>query len=183
MIGNRAKTRGGAGRILPTAALALAIALSFVLLGPSGRAEATAAVRIPDLAGYGLIALKDGSTVRTDSLKGRPLFLAFFTPTCPYCREELAALDRVAPKYRGKISLVALAPESSGRELVSTMLGRWGIRNIPGYLDAGNRMFEAFGVTGVPFSVFFDRNGKGIQTFLGLAPMDQVLDLFARYAR
>jgi thioredoxin-like negative regulator of GroEL len=151
-------------RVMATAVSALLLALVMV----------ASALAAPGLKGYQWISLDKGARTGSDAFLGKPVLVSFFTPLCPYCREELRELEGLAPKYRGKVNIVALAPETSSQAAVSAVLARWGIRTIPGYLDSGNRMYQAFRVDAVPFSALFDKEGKLIRSTVGLIPAEEL---------
>lgn len=115
-------------------------------------------------------SLADGKLVDLGSLsKGKPFYLVFSTPTCPYCREELLALDSMRPQYpEEKIGIAVVFPSGSSREIIRSVLNdRWKIKTVKGYMDPKNELFEAFRIRGVPFSVLFDAEGKQVTTFEG----------------
>ena len=50
-----------------------------------------------------------GGSVGSESYRGRPVLLVFWTTSCGICRRELPAVSRVAPEFRSKgIGVVAI---------------------------------------------------------------------------
>ena len=119
--------------------------------------------------------LGEGKALNTSSLVGKPTLLAFFTPTCPYCRDELVLLESLRSAYPPeKLAMLAVTPSGSPKTLSRTMLSRWKVTTIPGYQDPKNALFDAFEVEGVPFTVLTDRKGRVVRTFLGLMPKEEL---------
>lgn len=68
-----------------------------------------------------------------------------------------------------KISMITVFPPGARRDVIQKILTeRWGIKSIPGYLDEDAKLFQAYGIRGVPFSVLFDAKGGEIARFEGM---------------
>lgn len=130
------------------------------------------------LGGYVLESLKDGAPMETASLKG-PTLVTFFTPNCPYCKTELRQLDAMYAAYTVKgLRMMGVAPGWKPRDVYVKALTRavesWEVRNIPFYTDGEPGLFDAFQIRGVPSTVLFDKDGKAVRVFEGLAPEDEM---------
>lgn len=138
---------------------------AFVLFSSVLPSQAMAGV---PLDGKKLEALSDGKEIDLGKkAKGKPLYLVFSTPTCPYCREELILLESMRKTYpEDKISMLTVFPPGASREVIWKILTeRWGVKSIPGYLDKEAKLFQAYDIRGVPYSVLFDAKGRQVTTF------------------
>lgn len=52
--------------------------------------------------------------------------------------------------------------------LQNVLVKRWGITDIPGYIDTTMGLFTDLQISGVPHSLMVDRNGKPTGTFSGM---------------
>ena len=80
-------------------------------------------------------------------------------------------LQSMRDKYPdSKIKIVAIFPGGSSNEMIRKVYhDRWGIKNIPAFVDPKMKLFDAFDISGVPFSVVIDKNGRPGESFLGMA--------------
>ncbi len=132
----------------------------------------------PTLGGFVLQSLEDGASVETSSLKG-PTLVTFFTPNCPYCKTELRQLDALYASYTMKgWRMMGVAPGWKPRDVyvkaLTQALASWEVQNIPFYTDGDPGLFDAFKIRGVPTTVLFDKEGKAVKTFEGLAPEEEM---------
>lgn len=68
-----------------------------------------------------------------------------------------------------KIGMITVFPPGTTRSLAQQVLQyRWKIKGISGYTDDTGALFEAYNVTGVPFSVLYDKYGKEVKIFEGM---------------
>jgi thiol-disulfide isomerase/thioredoxin len=93
----------GAGRPTPMVRILLAV----VVLGVA--TPALADVNVGDRASELDIARTEaGKAFKLKSYKGKWLFVTFGGSWCKPCAKELPAWDKMAPKYKGKITFVAV---------------------------------------------------------------------------
>jgi peroxiredoxin len=104
--------------------------------------------------------LKDttGKSLRLSSLRGEVVVLHFWATWCPYCLEEMEALETLFGQHRGR----GFAPVSVNVGETSAAIGeamRSRRVSYPILLDAESAAAKLYGVTGIPTSFILDRNG------------------------
>jgi thiol-disulfide isomerase/thioredoxin len=122
----------------------------------------------------------DGSRVRLSQLwgKGKPLVLNFFAGLCPPCRGELPDFQKLyAQRGNGKFTLigvdigpfVGLGSRDDGRAL---------LRELKITFPAGTVMvaapIRAYGILGMPTTVFITPDGKILRKYTGLLSRGQM---------
>lgn len=157
-------------QVLPVYAIIFAAAclILFFVLGSEKQVESASAQF--SLQGRKVESLADGKLVDLGSLsKGKPFYLVFSTPTCPYCREELLLLDSMRSEYpEEKIGIATVFPSGASSEMINSVLNeRWKVKSVKGYIDPQNELFEALGIRGVPYSILFDAKGNQVGVFEG----------------
>jgi cytochrome c biogenesis protein CcmG/thiol:disulfide interchange protein DsbE len=109
---------------------------------------------VPNISGTTL----DGSTVDLTALRGHPVVINFWGPTCVPCREEMPLLAQKLAEH-GKDGLVVLGvltydPVEAAREFAAQYGGTWQT-----VVDPGGAIRNAYRVVGRPQSYFVDPNG------------------------
>lgn len=84
------------------------------------------------------------------------------------------------PQYpEEKIGIVTIFPGGAARETLSRVMDdRWKIKTVKGYVDPDGKLFAAYGIRGVPFSVLFDANGKQVASFEGFPGKGAIVEKF-----
>ncbi len=102
-------------RALAAACLAVAATLGFSVGVRAWRPELPPAMRLssPERLASAVLVDERGARATLRTLAGHPTVLAFFRGAyCPYCREQLGALGRVAAwAERGGVRIVAVSPD------------------------------------------------------------------------
>jgi cytochrome c biogenesis protein CcmG/thiol:disulfide interchange protein DsbE len=109
---------------------------------------------VPNITGTTL----DGSTVDLAALRGHPVVINFWGPTCVPCREETPLLAQKVAEHQ-KDGLVVLGvltddPIEPARAFASQYGGTWQT-----VIDPGGAIKRAYRVIGRPQSFFVDRDG------------------------
>jgi cytochrome c biogenesis protein CcmG/thiol:disulfide interchange protein DsbE len=117
----------------------------------------------PDFA---LRTLDDSRTVRLSDLEGQVVVINFWASWCVECRVEHPALRLAWQRYRDRgVTLVGISfqdrPEDS-RAYAAEMGGDW-----PLLQDPGSRTALAYGVYGVPETIFVGRDGRVAHEVIG----------------
>ena len=151
-----------AAAMLLVAAMAVAYALGVQTRGASRPADSlllpepvdrvpAPLFTLPSLRGPERIALAD--------FRGRVVVLNFFASWCAPCALEAADLQRawVASQERGVVFLgVAIQDEEKAAQ---AFLTRHGI-TYPAAFDGDGSVMQAYGITGIPTTVFIDPTGR-----------------------
>ena len=116
------------------------------------------------LPGTELQALS-GESVRLQDMAGQPMVVNLWATWCPPCRREMPVLAD-AQRARADITFV-LANQGEGPELVQQYLDEaaLGLHNV--LLDPFSTVSRETGSRGLPTTLFFDGNGRLVDTHMG----------------
>jgi cytochrome c biogenesis protein CcmG, thiol:disulfide interchange protein DsbE len=138
------------------ALVTVAIVIFVAVTRPNGPGNPNIAVgqAVPNITGTTL----DGSTVDLAALRGHPVVINFWGPTCVPCREETPLLAQKVAQHE-KDGLVVLGvltddPVEPARAFASQYGGTWQT-----VIDPGGAIKRAYRVIGRPQSFFVDRDG------------------------
>lgn len=107
-----------------------------------------------------------GEKLHLAALKGKPVVVNFWASTCIPCQDESKILTDGAKKYAPQgVMFVGVDSEDAAPE-GTAFLKQYGI-TYPTGPDATGSIAVAYGVTGVPETVFIDRNGVVTDKFGG----------------
>ena len=135
--------------------------------GPLGIGSRAPDFELPDL---------DGGTVRLSDLRGKVVFLNFWSTWCAPCREEMPAMEALQRKLQHpEFEMLAVSVDEGGEEVVREFLA-----DIPhtyrvlldvnvGARRLASRTGRAYGITGVPETFVIDGNGYIVERVVGPA--------------
>lgn len=124
----------------------------------------------------------DGSQIKLSDYKGQVVIIDFWATWCPPCRNSIPTFIRLYDKYHDQgftVLGVGLDDEAALRKYANEM-------KIPYPVLIGNNdIGKAYGVTGIPKTIFIDKKGKISKTQVGFAPeleaqFDAVVDSLLR---
>jgi cytochrome c biogenesis protein CcmG/thiol:disulfide interchange protein DsbE len=124
--------------------------------GPSGSPDSpiTRGQPIPAIAGTTL----DGAAFDLGSLRGRPVIVYFWGPSCVPCRDEFplfkAKLGEHAADGLAIVGVLMYDPPAPARDFVTEFGAEW-----PTVLDEAGSIRSAYRVAARPQSYFVDRDG------------------------
>ncbi len=124
-----------------------------------GRAPST-----PTLPPLTLLDL-EGRPVDLRGLKGQPLVLNVWATWCPPCQRELPLLLRAEATHT-RIRFRFASQGEDGRTVRAYLVAR-GFPEGPFLLDPEAKVSQAFGLAGIPATLFFDREGRLLARHLG----------------
>ena len=144
-------------------ALVLAVGVGGGLLlterGDGTRAVAEAPpFDLPDLRG-------GPDNVSLAALRGRPVVVNFFASWCEPCRKELPALAEAHRRYGDRVAFVGVDHADSRTNAIE-MLDQAGVAYPAGY-DPRGVTAPAFGLRGLPDTVFVTADGRVLETVRG----------------
>ncbi|MBI4295732.1 MAG: redoxin domain-containing protein [Chloroflexi bacterium] len=124
----------------------------------------------------------NGNTVTLSKLRGKTVFLNFWASWCVPCREEMPEIQKTYLKYKDKgvviIGIDLFEPENDVRQFVRD--GNYGWTFV---IDKTQEVTSTYRVTGIPTSLFIDKNGviRAMNTgAMHLATIDRMLGLAMR---
>jgi thiol-disulfide isomerase/thioredoxin len=174
-------------RALVVAVLAGAAALAVAALAFRGRGadgERRASAPAPSAIGspappFHLSDVRDPSAALSlDDFRGRPLVVNFWASWCGPCAAEMPAFQRVYQRVKDRVAFVGIDHQDTRPEALA-MLARTGVSS-PGAYDAEGKTATAYGLFGMPTTVFVSPSGRVVEGHGG--PMSEV-DLEKAIAR
>ena len=106
---------------------------------------------------------------RLSEQAGRPVVVNFWASWCIPCEDEAPVLERVAVRYRERVSLIGLDVQDT-EENARAFLARFRI-TYPNAPDPGGRISVDYGMSGVPESYFIGHDGRILRKWAG--PLDE----------
>jgi cytochrome c biogenesis protein CcmG/thiol:disulfide interchange protein DsbE len=114
----------------------------------------------PALAGTTL----DGTELDLTQLRGRPVVVNFWGPSCVPCRDEFPLFNEELARHSADglevVGVLMYDPPGPARDFVAAYHGTW-----PTVIDPDGAIMKAYRAVARPQSYFIDRNGilRGIQ--------------------
>lgn len=106
-----------------------------------------------------------GETIRLSDFKGKPLLLNFWATWCGPCRAEFPELQSVAVEHKVAIIGINMTTNDTPSQ-VPAFVAEFGV-TFPIVLDETGEVSRAYQVTGLPTSIFIDRDGVVREVCLG----------------
>jgi thiol-disulfide isomerase/thioredoxin len=109
---------------------------------------------------------------RTLDLKQNKLTIIHFWATwCVPCVAELPKVDSISETYSDKdLRIITVSLDGGNMSKIKIFFADHQITHLKAYLDANNAAFKAFGLQGLPTSVFINQKGEEIARASG--PVD-----------
>ena len=120
-----------------------------------GEAAPTAAFRGPDDA-----------SVTLASFRGKPLLVNLWATWCAPCVAEMPTLDALAAKSAERMTVIAVALDLQGAEIVDPWFQKAGLKVLQPYIDPQNGLLDAAN-SALPTSIYYDAEGREIWRIVG----------------
>ena len=135
-------------------------------------------VLLPALAGAAPLDTLDqkGLDKLVAEHQGKVIMLNFFATWCPPCRMEIPDLQKVHKAYENKNVVVIGLSVDEDKSAVPAFLQKLGV-TYPVYM-ATRDLTRTFGISSIPFNVFFDRKGKVVLAGTGLVEYKDLVEIF-----
>ncbi len=118
------------------------------------------------LADFSLRSI-DGNEIKLADTKGQVVLIDFWATWCPPCRNSIPTFIRLYNKYHEQGFTIL----GVGLDDEQALLKYRDEVGIPYPILIGNNdVAKAYGVTGIPKTIFIDRKGKVRKTQVGFAP-------------
>jgi thiol-disulfide isomerase/thioredoxin len=120
-----------------------------------GEAAPTAAFTGPDEAAVTLAAFR-----------GRPLLVNLWATWCAPCVAEMPTLNALAAQSGEAMTVIAVAQDLQGAEVVDPWFQKAGLKALQPYLDPENGLLDAANSV-LPTSIFYDAEGRELWRVIG----------------
>ena len=107
-------------------------------------------------------ALSGGSTLSTDSARGKVVIVDFWATYCTPCAKEFPKLQVIADRHPGAVVVYALS-EDDATDGIAAFVRKTGVR-FPVAWDQGNAISQRYNLDKMPTSFVLDK--KGIVRFV-----------------
>lgn len=107
----------------------------------------------------------DGAAASVGQYTGKPVVLNLWATWCPPCQREMPILARAQSDYPGVVFLMVNQGEQAST--VQHFLQQKGLHFNHVLLDPLSEAMQTFGSRGLPTTLFFDAQGKLVDTHMG----------------
>lgn len=115
----------------------------------------------------------DGNTVSLQDLRGKAVYLNFWTTWCKWCKKEMPAMKRVHASFEGEDLAIVAIDIGEDHDKVATYIAKGGYP-FQVLLDSDKSVSKDYRVTSIPVSVFVDREGRVAYRKLGTMKEDEM---------
>ena len=108
---------------------------------------------------------------------GKPIVVNFWATWCPFCVQELPLFDKYAREYSGDIDFMIVDLADGYRETIEMAkkyVADYGY-SFPVYFDTTGGSMYAYGITGIPVTLFIDSDGNLMTQYVGAIDEDTLL--------
>jgi cytochrome c biogenesis protein CcmG/thiol:disulfide interchange protein DsbE len=118
----------------------------------------------------------DGKEVQLSSLRGKAVLLNFWATWCEPCKIEMPWLVDLQKKYRQQgLEIVGVAMDDSGEKTIADFAKKMQVNYT--VLVGSEKVAQMYGgLDGLPTSFFLGRDGKVVDTALGLVSESTIED-------
>ncbi len=104
------------------------------------------------------LELFDGGKFQLGAHKGKPILINFLASWCIPCREEIPILNRTYSVYKHQgITYLAIDVDDT-EENMKEFVNKYGLE-LPTGIDTSGEIKDAYGLYGVPMTLFIDKLG------------------------
>ena len=108
----------------------------------------------------------DDAAVSLASFRGKPLLVNLWATWCAPCVAEMPTLDALAAKSGERMTVIAVAQDLQGAEVVDPWFQKAGLKALQPYIDPQNGLLDAAN-SALPTSIYYDAEGREIWRVVG----------------
>jgi len=144
----------------------LSLCLLVVCLIGCGDVSDQSQVAIGNYAPAFTLEARDGTTVKSSSLKGEIVILNFWATYCQPCRSEIPELNQVAESAKAKV--VGIALDQGGPEVIKAFERDAKLKLNYTVLLGDEEIFQRFDGIGIPYTLVLDRSQRIVKIYRGM---------------
>lgn len=120
----------------------------------------------------------DGETVKLSDLRGKPVFLNFFTSWCPPCRAEAPDMQKFHEESDVQVLAVNMYEREQNTDDIPEFIDEFGL-TLPVVLDETLDVTYRYGVQVMPTTYILDSEGTIVNIAMGPMNYDMMVDVFS----
>lgn len=110
----------------------------------------------------------DGSDVTFADFAGKPLLVNLWATWCAPCKAEMPTLDALSALEQGRMAVIVISQDLTGRSPVDDFFAKAGIKNLEAYTDSDNALLAAFNnQVALPTTILYDSAGREVWRVTG----------------
>jgi thiol-disulfide isomerase/thioredoxin len=113
-----------------------------------------------------------GAKVTLARFHGSMVLLNFWATWCVPCQVEMPSLNALAARMKDAIVIIPVSVDVSGATAVDGYYRRYGLDQLPVFLDRTSNAMHRLAVIGIPTTLLIDRDGREIARQVGPAQWD-----------
>lgn len=114
-----------------------------------------------------VFADRAGKPRRLAEFAGRPVLVNLWATWCAPCMAEMPALDRLAARSNGGLSVLPVSQDLEGWRAVDRFFKPGRFKALTPYLDRENKLALGYKAKGLPLSVLYDARGRELWRVAG----------------
>jgi thiol-disulfide isomerase/thioredoxin len=122
-----------------------------------------ASTEAPRAPGFQLREYGSGRTVSLEDFQGMPVFLEFFSPSCPHCRGMMPVVEQLYEKYGDRAAFILV---SYGEEGLKEVKESYNVRATM-LVDPDGEVFAEYNIQYVPTFLILDRDHRIVWAHVG----------------
>lgn len=117
----------------------------------------------------------DGRPVKLSDYRGKAVLLNFWATFCGPCKVEMPWLVELQKQYGPQgLQIVGVALDDSGKDTIEKYAKEMGVNYT--ILQGQDAVGDAYGAVGLPATFYIDRNGRIVDSALGLVSRGEIED-------
>ncbi|MGB3845307.1 MAG: TlpA disulfide reductase family protein [Sphingopyxis sp.] len=108
----------------------------------------------------------DDAPLTLAAFRGKPLLVNLWATWCVPCVVEMPTLDKLAATSGERLTVIAVAQDLQGAEVVDPWFQKAKLKALQPYLDPDNHLLDAYN-SALPTSILYDAEGREVWRIVG----------------